>query len=57
MTDLQKPARGNNPALPEIPTIERQRERWLLANTRARGPLTRTIAALFWDALNRRGRV
>lgn len=57
MMKLQKPVRGDNPALPEMSPLERRRVRWLLQRGRTRESLARTIAALFWDDLNRRGRV
>lgn len=56
MIDLTKPARGRNPAHPEIAPAERQRVRWLLTNTRARAALARRLAELVWETMNRRER-
>lgn len=57
MTDLRNRPRGDNPALPESNRLERYRVRWVLKQAPTREPLARTIAALFFDDLNRRGRV
>ncbi len=46
MTDLQKPARGNNPALPETSPVRASRLRWMRARCGDAGTLAELICTL-----------